>query len=349
MMACVNPKDIPKSLLPKGQSRKKEIDAIGTLEAYSFISKRVTNEAFDIHRLVHLATTNWLRKQDLVAQWTKKTITQLNKIFPTYRQNRSVWRRYLPHVQYAIMSDTADQIDFQRIWLEQKYHICLIEDGRYNEAETCLLDNLKIKDRLLGHEHPDALASMGNLGILYQHQGRYKEAEDLQIHLLEKSKRVLGLEHPDTLKSSGNLACTFRNQGRLNEAEDLQIQVLKTRKRVLGLEHPDTLKSSGNLACTLRNQGRLNKAEDLQIQVLETRKRVLGLDHPDTLVSMQNLALIWRANGKAKEAVVLMEDCFRRQESSIGTDHPSTKNSLNCLQKWYEIDTSESTEISVGS
>ncbi|RDW75351.1 hypothetical protein BP6252_06493 [Coleophoma cylindrospora] len=34
-MACVAPKDIPQSLLPAEVSRKREIDAIGTLEAYS--------------------------------------------------------------------------------------------------------------------------------------------------------------------------------------------------------------------------------------------------------------------------------------------------------------------------
>ncbi len=33
-MACVDPKGIPQSLLPAGASRKNEIDAIGTLEAY---------------------------------------------------------------------------------------------------------------------------------------------------------------------------------------------------------------------------------------------------------------------------------------------------------------------------
>ncbi|THV43706.1 hypothetical protein BGAL_1050g00010 [Botrytis galanthina] len=38
-MTCIEPKDIPQSLLPAGKSRKEEIDAIGTLHAYSFITK----------------------------------------------------------------------------------------------------------------------------------------------------------------------------------------------------------------------------------------------------------------------------------------------------------------------
>lgn len=57
-MACVEPKDIPQSLLPPGPTRKKEIDAIGTLNAYSFITKRPVDKVLDLHRLVHLATRN---------------------------------------------------------------------------------------------------------------------------------------------------------------------------------------------------------------------------------------------------------------------------------------------------
>jgi hypothetical protein len=61
-MACIDAKNIPKPLLPLGRSRKKEIDAIGTLDAYSFIARRPADLAIDVHRLVHLATRNWLRK-----------------------------------------------------------------------------------------------------------------------------------------------------------------------------------------------------------------------------------------------------------------------------------------------
>jgi hypothetical protein len=54
-MAYVDPKDVPQSLLPPSSSRKKEVDAIRTLDAYSFITRLSIDTAFDIHRLVHLA------------------------------------------------------------------------------------------------------------------------------------------------------------------------------------------------------------------------------------------------------------------------------------------------------
>jgi hypothetical protein len=38
-MACVEPKSIPQSLLPEAQSPKKMLEAVGTLSAYSFVTR----------------------------------------------------------------------------------------------------------------------------------------------------------------------------------------------------------------------------------------------------------------------------------------------------------------------
>jgi hypothetical protein len=61
-MACIDWKDIPQSLLPDSAALKTRIEAIGTLRAYSFITKRGEAMVFDLHRLVHLATRSWLQK-----------------------------------------------------------------------------------------------------------------------------------------------------------------------------------------------------------------------------------------------------------------------------------------------
>jgi hypothetical protein len=68
------------SLLPPGLSRKKDLEAIGTLSAYSFINKRSADQALDLHRLVYRTTRNWLRKQELMAQWTERAITRLEEV-----------------------------------------------------------------------------------------------------------------------------------------------------------------------------------------------------------------------------------------------------------------------------
>ena len=285
-MACIDPKGIPQSLLPAGASRKKEIDAIGTLEAYSFIIKRTTDRALDLHRLVHLATRNWLQQNDLIAQWTERVIIRLEDVFPDNdHQNRTKWRTYLPHVYCALMSEEAGKDGETRIALSQRFGECLLSDGRYYESEAPFVEVMERHRRVLGQQNPSTLASMANLASTYRNQGRWKEAEELQVQVMETRKRVLGQEHPDTLTSMANLASTYRDQGRLEEAEHLEVQVMETRKVVSGKEHPNTLASMSNLAFAWKGQSRDIDAIELMKQCVEIRARVLGANHPYTLSS----------------------------------------------------------------
>jgi hypothetical protein len=167
-MCCIDSKDIPRSLLPPGSSRKKEMEAIGTLNAYSFISKRPPNAALDLYRLVYLSTRNWLRKENLLAQSTERVIVRLEEVFPDddYK-NRDVWRTYLPHAHYILESRLVVMDSQSRMDLLRKYGMCLFEDGRWNEAEDAITEVLEIEKRDLGTDHSSTLLSMGNLAMAY--------------------------------------------------------------------------------------------------------------------------------------------------------------------------------------
>ncbi|KAF8864851.1 FabD/lysophospholipase-like protein [Acephala macrosclerotiorum] len=293
-IACVDPKDVPQSLLPPGPSRKKEIDAIGTLNAYSFISRRSSDLAFDIHRLVHLATRSWLRKKELLAQWTERAITRLEEVFPDDdHRNRSAWRSYLTHARYALKSNLNNKYREIRIDLVQKVGMCLYSDGRWKEAEELDVQVMETRKTLLGQEHPDTLTSIANLAATYRKQGRWKEAEELEVQVIKTRKTLLGQEHLDTLTSIANLAVTYWEQGRWKEAEELEVQVMERRKTLLGQEHPDTLTSMNNLAFTWKGYGRHAEALKLMEECVPLQTRILGANHPYTLDSRTAL-LEWQ-------------------------------------------------------
>jgi tetratricopeptide (TPR) repeat protein len=334
-MSCVDPRDIPQSLLPPAQSRKKEMDSIGTLSAYSFVSRRSANNSLDVHRLVHLATRNWLRTEGSLAKWTARAVARLDEVFPDDdHKNRSVWRVYLPHVQYVLESSPIGD-SVKTCLLLEKFGRCLYSDGRYNEAERSFSRVMETRTRVLGQEHPDTLTSIANLASTFWNQGRWKEAEELNMQVVETMKRVLGQEHPSTLTSMANLASTYRNQGRWKEAEELEMQVVETRKRVLGQEHPDTLTSMANLASTYRNQGRWKEAEELQAQELKICSRVLGQEHPSTLTSMANLALMFWNQGRLKEAEELNMQVVEMRKRVLGQEHPDTLTSIANLASTF--------------
>jgi hypothetical protein len=260
-MACLREKNIPLSLLPEADSKLDMIEAIAVLKGYSFVKKQTGSGGgndheilYDMHRLVYLATRNWLRREESLAQWTLKAVTRLDEVFPDddYK-NRSVWRTYLPHAHYVLDSVFIKDGVKEKVQLLWKFAMCLYRDGRYNEAEKSFFDVMETRKRVLGRDHPDTLASMGNLASTYLSQRRWKEAEELEMQVIETRKKVLGEKHPDTLINISNLASTYLSQGRWKEAEELEVQVIETRKRVLKKEHPDTLISMSNLALTYSN------------------------------------------------------------------------------------------------
>jgi tetratricopeptide (TPR) repeat protein len=335
-MCCIDPKDIPQSLLPPGPSRKKEIEAIGTLNAYSFISKRTADLALDLHRLVHLSIRNWFRKENLLAPSTERVIVRLAEVFPDKDyKNRSVWRTYLPHARYVLESNLVDKDWRSRMDLIWRYGMCLYKDGRWNEAEAAITEVLEIEKRDLGADHPDTLNSMTALAMTYRSQGRWDDAEELQVRVMETSKIKLGADHHSTLNRIADLASTYWKQGRWDEAEELNVQVIETYKTKLGADHLDTLTCIANLAVTYRNQGRWNKAEELEVQVMEARKAKLGADHPDTLASIINLASTYCHQGRWDDAEELQVQVMETSKTKLGADHPETLTSINNLALVY--------------
>jgi tetratricopeptide (TPR) repeat protein len=350
-MACVDSKNVPQSLLPPGPSRKGEVDALGTLHAYSFIQKRAEglapeDLALDTHRLVHLATRNWLRKEKLLAQWTEKVVERLADVIPNHKNhNRSIWRRYLIHARYALDSRLIDQDGKRRIDLAWKVGKCLNSDGRWKEAETLFMQVMKFRKTALGEEHPDTLTSMNYLAFLFKCQGKYEAAERLYKENLRLSIKVLGKEHSDTLRSMNNLAVLFYSQGKYEAAKPLYKETMWLLNKVLGKEHPNTIKSMNNLAVLFYRQGEYEAAEPLYKETLQLNKKVLGKEHPDTLTSINNLACLFDCQGKYEAAEPLYKETLQIRKKVLGKEHPNTLMIMNNLASlFYNQDKYEAAE-----
>jgi tetratricopeptide (TPR) repeat protein len=346
-MSCIDPKDIPQSLLPPAQSRKKETDAIGTLDAYSFVSKRAADEALDVHRLVHLAMQNWLRTNNEWLVWADKTLERLVEVIPLDGNgNKKVWKACLPHAHHILGCTAEEKQIGNRTYLLSHMAVCLKVEGRYNEASNAFSLLVKTLQQVLGEEHPKTLDNMGNLAGTYRDQGRWKEAEILFLQVLEVKTRVLDdNDHLSILATRNNLATTYYVQKRWKEAEELQVQVMETCLRVFGAEDPHTLISKANLATTYSKQGRLKEAEELDVQVLETCLRVLGAEHPYTLGSMANMAFILKTQNRNTEAILLIEKCFQLRKWILGDRHPDTEASREFLAQWQMKSIMENMEI----
>ncbi|KAL2859961.1 violaceus kinesin [Aspergillus lucknowensis] len=336
-MACINPRNIPQSLLPEAGSKKKRIDAIGLLKAFSFVSEQVQDCALTLHRLVYLSTRNWLRKQQQLSLRIQETADHFSRTFPDDdHTNRKIWRDYLPHALALVGERDFRDVRENYIKLIQNIGKCLRTDGRYNEAVVLFEDIMNMLRKDNTNLDPSTLTGMTDLALTYDHQGRWKEAEELQVQVMEIQKQVLGPEHPDTLITINQLASTYQNQGRWKEAEKLLVQVLETSKQVLGPEHSHTLGSMHNLALIYQNQGQWKEAEKLQVQVMETVKQVLGLEHPHTLITINQLASTYQNQGRWKEAEELQVQVMETSKQVLGPEHPHTLASMHNLASTYQ-------------
>ncbi|KAH8592642.1 P-loop containing nucleoside triphosphate hydrolase protein [Bisporella sp. PMI_857] len=333
-MSCIDPKMIPLSLLPPAQPKKRMLDAIGTLTAYSFITRQSGEQSFDVHRLVHLATRNWLKKRNSIVEWTWKTMERLVKVFPSNdHQNRSLWRTYLPHTRFILASQFISKDAKERIVLLEISGLCLQSDGRYAEAREQFLQVAEIRENALGKLHPETLKSLNYLVLVLRYQGRYKEAKDTGRRVLDGREKVLGKEHPDTLVSIDNLASVLQYQGKYEEAEVLHRRALDRKEKTLGKEHQGTLTSVSNLAEVLWYQGKYGDAEILHRQALEGKQNVLGKEHPETLMSVTNLAWMLQYQAKYEEAEAMSRQALNGKKAVLGKDHPETLTSVHNLSR----------------
>jgi tetratricopeptide (TPR) repeat protein len=330
-MSCVALKGIPQSLLPRGSSLKKETDAIGTLTAYSFVSRRALDNSLDVHRLVHLVTRSWLRAQDQWYGWANKTLERLLEVVPFGDYDkREIWMAYLPHAIHVV--DLPELCEAKgRLRLLSRIGSCEHMLGRYKAAEWTYQQLLKQREKMLGKEHPHTLASMGNLAQALSEQGKYTEAEKINRETLALREKVLGKEHPHTLAGMHNLALSLHNQGKYVEAENINRETLALREKILGKEHPDTLASMGNLAQALSEQGKYTEAEKMNRETLALREQVLGKEHPHTLVGMHSLALSLHNQGKHAEAEKMNRETLALREKVLGKEHPDTLTSMGNL------------------
>ncbi len=155
--------------------------------------------------------------------------------------------------------------------------------GRWAEAVEVHRAVAAERERLLGPDHADTLASRYELGFRLGRLGRSAEALAEYERVAAARDRVLGPDHPETLAARQETAYVLGQLGRHQDAYQVYVTVLAVRERAMGPDHPDTLRCRHNLAYSLGRLGRLEESYETANEVCAARARVLGADarrHP---------------------------------------------------------------------
>lgn len=339
LMCCFDPKDIPRSLLPPKDTRKQEVDAIGTLTAYTFVTRRKSmtssTELLDMHRLVHLAMRNWLREgEKSLSQWTRKAASRLAVLLPTVNfLTSSLSKPYLSHGHFLLMSIPAESLQEPEILFLWRFGTCTYFCGLRKEAVKCFTLVLKNANEELLQKHPDMVLCSRFLVSAYSRQGLFKDAEDLQRQFVQQHIREKGAKDPLTRIHIRQLGHLLQEQGRWNEATVILKQLMDTQES--GNRYPELLFDAMDLAEIAQGKGRWNEAQQLMKMVIMIHSLKSGCGHLDTLNSMEALVLAYLEQGSLKEAGQLcakvLETCVR----TLGAEHPRTLASRGHLVNIY--------------
>jgi hypothetical protein len=196
--------------------------------------------------------------------------------------------------------------------------------GNYRSALQHAGDELTLRGRLQGPDHPNTLTTRGNVAGCTGESGNGTEALRLYQELLPDQIRMLKADHPGVLATRGHVATWTGQCGNRKEALRLLQELLPDQIRMLGAGHPDTLSTRGHVAFWTGQYGNHAEALHLSQELLPDRVRVLGADHPGTLSTRGHVAFWTGQCGNRAEALRLYQELLPDQERVLGADHPGT-------------------------
>ncbi|MGI8802276.1 MAG: tetratricopeptide repeat protein, partial [Solirubrobacteraceae bacterium] len=310
---------------PSAGGRKKMRDAFNALHRLSLAE--VDDTTISVHRLLQKTIRDDLDGNgDQHA--ARSALAAVAVAFPTDRGLAQTWpecERLLPHaVALADLRPPDESAGLRLVALLNSATSYLLSADPGRRALETATRASACAERILGPEHPEALAARLSLADAYFDAGRLAEAIELGERVLADSNRILGPDHRDTL-SIRRIQADYRYEaGHMAEAIVSAERVLADCERILGPEHPETLLTCGMLACFYCPAGRIAEAIELEERVLADHERTLGPDHLHTLFARNNLASSYFDAGRMTEAKERREALLADALRILGPDHVLT-------------------------
>jgi tetratricopeptide (TPR) repeat protein len=320
---------------------------VGVACSYSLLSRQPEEQTLSIHRLVQAVLLDSMTEEEREV-WTRRVMDVLNSVFPdilpptgtlpptTY----TTWKqgeRLLPHALLSLHRAAAQEASLPLASLASKAAQYLHERGRYAQAELLYQRALRIREQVLGPEHPEVAASLNSLANLSWEQGQYPGAERLLQRALQIREQALGPEHPEVAASLNNVAILAFEQGQYAQAEPLYQRALQIWEQALGETHPYVAYPLNNLAELYCGQGKYAQAEPLAWHALQIWEQALGETHPYVADALQTLANLFRDQDQYAQAEPLYQRALQIREQAVGLQHPKGALLLTDLAECYRL------------
>lgn len=315
-IACIEPKAIPLSILPRLGSDEATYSALGTLKAYSFLTAREEDQVYDMHSLVHQATMIWLNRDGSASDAKKRAITHLASIFPWPGwDNRPLWTSYLPHAFRALRNNAYLNLD-EFADLQLLLGHCLTMNGRPSEAVVCFEGCYKDRIARLKPEDPALMRSMYYLAWGYAYDDHGNKA----VEILERLILVLEpyWEHNLSMlfRSMSLLGILYGHENRPTTGLDMLDKAARIRnKSICKLSYTRQIGNTTSLA-----KGHVESRATQALPTIESGDGVVGETPPDArrvlLSWLQSLSQTYTQAGQADKPIEVLDKAFLPHQRS---------------------------------
>lgn len=335
-MACINAKDIPAALLPPAQQTEKE-KAIGLLSSYSFVRVQSGGARLDMHRLVQLATRNWLKSTNSLHDCQINAMCQVTYRYPKYDLlSRAEWRSVLPHALQVLHLTSDESPTKERAGLLRMVGMCQYHEERLKEAESLLKQATDCSEVVFG---PDDSTTLGNRYQLimcqYWSLGEHMTIKSLE-QLLNDCTRSLGADNHQTMHILGELSAAYRSVLNFSKAEELCLKVVRfyvksstspDRTATPYTENPQTYSEVGlflslnNMVSIYIEQGRFDDAVELAELGVSIARSQRGSTDLWTQGCVRALADIYTEQWQLGKAEILYLEVLENMRRLFGPVH----------------------------
>lgn len=338
-MACLDDQAVPKSLLPLPASLVKATNALGLLKAYSLITTDRSDTLFSMHRLVHLATRNWLKIHGRFKAWAEISLRTVSEKFPPAGpETLDLCDSYLPHAQavYAYGQYSAKE-DYSEADLAEKLSWYFKTRGSYHTAVALAEEAVRLRNEAKKMNDPNYLMSVENLNGILHAQSHASDNDTYQQVLPRWEKwcldweKSVGYDHELTLLSLENATASLRFEGEWEAVREIQKRMLSTKEKTLGADHPSTKLTMEALKSVEQTLGSYKKESnsDENVGGFDLGKtysnwvKSLGPGHLVTKRSMSNR--VAQFNYRARRAGPDHPETIKAKESLIRRFHRESK------------------------
>lgn len=319
-MAWIEPKNIPKDMLPKLGSEQQFVSALGTLYGYGFLTKQKGGTMVDMHRLVQLATRLWILDEDEGKKAINEAVCGLTDAFPDVKwENRELQKAYMPHAMAILKHEPEDNITLSHFlrtigkWLR--------EEGRLEESRDMLQLVIHIQDKILAPDDLDRVASEHELSTAYFGNGQVEETIALLEHVVVVRNKFLAEGNSDRLGSQNVLAEALFFNGKIERALKLSEHIVSVECKLLPEDHQSRLECQHVLARIYQETGRFEEAIKLQEHHVALASKMFTEDNPERLACQSALAQSYQKSGRIEEGIRLLEYVDAKFGEILAEDH----------------------------